>query len=466
MSSDHTDEGPAVSTPNPLEDYEAEATVNLRGQRLRRPEPTPADDQAAEPEETVDAPTEPDPYGVGQEALAANSDAQPAKFTARPRAGLFDPREYNVTDEPATWGARGRINAATGLKLRPKHDSGEVRFRSSVQQIQQSLPGCSVVAVANPKGGAGKTPTTVTLSATFGRHRGQGVVAWDASESIGTLGDRAARTTDPELGVWDVLEHAAELCSTSAVSGALGAFLRRQPTMDDILAADTSTTRDRGIGWAECAALMAVLRRHRDLIFIDTGNNPLAGNWQWTIAHADLLVIPIPVRVDMAKQAFHMLDGIMARGYGHLVSSAVVLLTTPTGADPQLESLIVDELSALGVQQFMQVGYEPMFAAGDRIVYDRLQSATVEAYTNIAALIADNLAELGRARTQQLSDPYAPEAMHRPPEVDVRTDRGRTPTRPYPVEPYEPPAPQIVRPSNTEGLRWGQSTTKRDRRGA
>lgn len=437
--------GTPVSTPDPYETqstYDAEIPVNLRSQRLRRqpaPAPEPIESTEADPvlDETdtealdeVDAGYA-DPYAVGQDALAANEE--PAPLAEVGYAGRRFEREGNdIDNSPATWGWRGRVNAAAGMKMAPKPDSAEVRFRQSVTRIQQTLPGCMVVSVISLKGDAGKTSTTLTLANTFGSHR-HGVVAWDANQSTGTLGDRAANPTDPDVGPWDVLENARDLTSAGAVSGALGRFLRLQPTHDEVLGADTSTSRDHGIGWDECAAIMAVLRRHRDLIFIDTGNEPVAANWQWAVQHSNLLVVPLPLRLDMTKMALRMFKGIIARGFGHLVSSAIVLTVVTPGSDPTLEPELVEGLARLGLpeENVIRVPYEPSFATGERIVYDRLLPSTIEAYTNVAAEIADALAASVYGRAAEYADPYTPEQIQRPPEVIRRT------ARPEPVAQYE-----------------------------
>lgn len=436
--------GTPVSAPDPYDEhqdtYTTEKAVDLRGQRLRRqsrpaaetapietPEPAPQIESATESGDTElvdESAGYDDPYAVGQDALAENDEPE---FDYR-----FERETSEVDDSPATWGWRGRVNAAVGMKMAPKPDSAEVRFRQSVTRVQQPLPGCMVVSVISLKGDAGKTSTTLTLANTFGSHR-HGVVAWDANQSTGTLGDRAANPTDPDVGPWDVLENARDLTSAGAVSGALGRFLRLQPTHDEVLGADTSTSRDHGIGWDECAAIMAVLRRHRDLIFIDTGNEPVAANWQWAVQHSNLLVVPLPLRLDMTKMALRMFKGIIARGFGHLVSSAIVLTVVTPGSDPTLEPELVEGLARLGLpeENVIRVPYEPSFATGERIVYDRLLPSTIEAYTNVAAEIADALAASVYGRAAEYADPYTPEQIQRPPEVIRRT------ARPEPVAQYE-----------------------------
>ena len=94
---------PRPDVDNPVAGYEAEDTVNLRAQRLRRPESEP-DEQ---PAEDSHADATPDPYGVGQDALAAveTPDVDPAAFY---RARLFDRQEEDPTAEPAA-GVTGSI---------------------------------------------------------------------------------------------------------------------------------------------------------------------------------------------------------------------------------------------------------------------------------------------------------------------------------------------------------------------
>ncbi|TFI44807.1 ParA family protein [Rhodococcus sp. 1R11] len=448
-----------MSIPDPYsehrENYEAETAVDLRKQRLRRqsdpepaaPEPTDDDGEPQATELTGDE-VFADPYQVGQDALAANEEPVidvPAEYGGRD----FDSETADLDKRPALWGLRGRVNAALGLTRPPLPDSAEARFRQSVRRVQQPLPGCMVVSVIGLKGDAGKTSTTTALANTFGTHRGRGVVAWDACENSGTLGHRADRTTDPELGPWDILENARALASADAVSGTLGHYLRLQPTHDEVLASDSSTSRQSGIGWDECAALMAVLRRHRDLIIVDTGNNATASNWQWAVQHSDILVIPLPLRRDMAILTMNMLDGIIARGYEHLVRSALILtVVLPGDKDSvdtalRLEGWLEKELEAIGgVGRIMRMPYEPKFASGERIHYHELNRATVEAYTNVAAEIADRLADRAYERTAEYADAYAPQEFTRPSQAERRPAR-----RPYSIPPHSIPPHSIPQPA-------------------
>ncbi len=112
---------------------------------------------------------------------------------------------------------------------------------------------------------------------------------------------------------------------------------------------------------------------HRDLLIVDTATTAQAAAWQWAVRNADVLVVPLPMRRDMAQHAYAMLEGLRKRGLEHLVHSAIVLLcATPGGSDPNLESVIVDEFDALGVQTYLRVPFEPVFASGERITLEAM----------------------------------------------------------------------------------------------
>ena len=134
------------------DEYDAEQAVDLRSQRLRVP-------KGPEPPTPV-----PDPYGVGQAALA---DAAATGSGSGPVSNDLLADAAGVETDPATWGWRGRANAAVGLRMRPRAGSGELSYRQAVERARQPLAGIQLVTVANPKGGQGNTPATVLLVASM-----------------------------------------------------------------------------------------------------------------------------------------------------------------------------------------------------------------------------------------------------------------------------------------------------------
>lgn len=74
--------------------------------------------------------------------------------------------------------------------MRVSPGDAERAERADEQAVSQHWPGPRTIAIVNGKGGAGKTPTTVLLSAVFARYGGAGVLAWDNNQTRGTLGWR------------------------------------------------------------------------------------------------------------------------------------------------------------------------------------------------------------------------------------------------------------------------------------
>ena len=400
-------------------EYAAEAPVNMRRQRLHSTRPSDAASRSGGGLRAVSDPAAGiQPVTTGMTPPARPSAPAPA---APVTSSAISDLVAAVSAHKAQWGLRGRVNAALGLQLRPPASGDEVAYRVNATRVQQTIAGTATVAVINVKGGQGKTPTTLMLASIFGRNRGGGVVAWDANESKGTLAERAAAAAPAgrDTCVWDLLEHADTLAAGTTAAGALGAFLRKQPTTEEVLASDNSSTRPRAIGAAECATVMSVLRRHRSLVVVDTGNDDLAENWRWVTSHADVLVVPLTIRRDAAATVTQMLRGLSARGLDELVATAVVAIAATPESSAGDRAAIIADLQAAGIRRVFEMPYEPAFASGDRIVPEQLSQSTTSAYTALAAEVADTIAAL-----------------------DSDYDAGEIPTPiQRPVDPYEPAGP-------------------------
>ena len=313
--------------------------------------------------------------------------------------------------------------------------------------VQAQWSGTQLVMVANPKGGAGKTPTTLMLAATFARLRGGGVVGWDNNETRGTLAMRAAQAPT-ESTVWDLLAHAPQLAAGS--SAMLAAFLRRQPTREHILASDDSPEHMDQIGFDECADIYNVLARHYELVVADTGNNERAGNWKWTAHHAQQLVIPLPYREDTAKIVGGMIDRLAAAGRRDLVDAALVVASTaPHGTEPGIGEVVRAFLDAKGITRIVEVPYDPILAGrSGRVVQDRLAPATTRAWTRVAAEVALTLHETSRRRGLDLHSAPPPAARRRPP----------APPPAAPPPPSAGDAPEARDPADRSPSRHGPRT--------
>jgi len=252
------------------------------------------------------------------------------------------------------------------------------------------------VVVANPKGGAGKSPTVLGIAATFGELRGGGAtVAWDNNETMGTLGIRSEPGRLPNTAV-DLLSNLEMFERIDARRGELGAFLRHQESGQfDVLVSDEDPKRMSEIGREEYRRIHWVLQRWYDAIVVDTGNNPRATNFLAAIESADMLVIPLRWTTDVVVSAGRLVDQLRANGYGELVSRAVTVVTGNSVPRAQSVEQVLEWQRWYEEQTaaVVTVPYDRHLAVGDAIVYGDLAAATRRAYLRLTAAVSQGFTE-------------------------------------------------------------------------
>jgi MinD-like ATPase involved in chromosome partitioning or flagellar assembly len=285
---------------------------------------------------------------------------------------------------PAEWGWRARVREMSGglLKLSPGHE--ELVHRSAIAQIRSHLPGSRTIVVANEKGGAGKTPTALILSALLAEYRREAVVAWDVNELRGTLGLRA-EVSDPPTTVTDVLAAAHELSRPEAEVGLLSSYLRRQPEGNLVLASSEDGNAMRQIGHAECDIVRQLLLRRYGIVVCDTGNNAAASNFLYTVDSSDVLVLPTApsnVHLEVARAMLRMLAS--RETTKHLVPRAVLVVTSGTGAtlNPEEERWFVER-----VGKVVHVPADPVIAEGSKLPISELSDESMRAWTQVAGAV-------------------------------------------------------------------------------
>lgn len=300
----------------------------------------------------------------------------------------YTPRRISTAGRPtpAEWGWRSKLRGLSGglIKLPPAQP--ELLHRAAIAQIRSTLPGSRTVVVANEKGGAGKTPTALILSALLAEYRREAVVAWDVNELRGTLG-RRAEITDPTLTVTDVLAAAAELARPEAEVGVLSAYLRRQPQGNLVLASSEDGNAMRQIGHAECDIVRQLLLRRFAMVVCDTGNNAAAPTFLYSVDSADVLVLPTApsdVHLEVARAMLRMLASRSTTS--HLVSRAVLVVTSSTGArlEPEEERWFVDRIGRV-----VHVPADPVIAEGGKLPISELSQDSLRAWTQVAGAVIE-----------------------------------------------------------------------------
>ncbi|MFI6821242.1 chromosome partitioning protein [Micromonospora sp. NPDC050187] len=339
-----------------------------------------------------------EPGGVTAEPVPPRVPTAPASYSeplwsdgATPTAEDFARRrQARPADPVATMGVRAVLNRTTlGLvKLPPGRHEQEVKH--DIEMVRRNFGGLRQVTVVNPKGGAGKTVAILLLAMTFGQKRGGYVLAWDNNETQGTLGMRAQQDFHSRT-VRDMLRDLAQFQGAHGRVGDLSQYVRSQGEgMFDVLASDESATGGEMLTASAFAEIRDVVSRFYKLIFVDTGNNVRAQNWQAAMDATDQLVVTMSARNDSAETAARMLDHLEQSGRQRLVRQAVTVVSMPPSRK-EIDLPAIQEHFAARTRAVLLAPYERLIDTGEPIRYGQLSSATRDAWLKIAAAVAEGL---------------------------------------------------------------------------
>ncbi|WFE25829.1 chromosome partitioning protein [Solwaraspora sp. WMMD791] len=299
-------------------------------------------------------------------------------------------RAVKPANPVATMGMRAALNRTTlGLvKLPPGQQEQEIR--RDIEMVRRNFGGLRQVTVVNPKGGAGKTVAILMLAMTFGQKRGGYVLAWDNNETQGTLGMRAQQDFHSRT-VRDMLRDLRQFQGAHGRVGDLSQYVRAQGEgMFDVLASDESATAGEMLTAAAFAEIREVVSRFYKLIFVDTGNNVRAQNWQAAIDATDQLVVTMSARNDSAEPAARMLDHLEQTGRQRLVRQAVTVISMPPSRR-EIDLRPIEQHFAARTRTVLLAPYERIIDSGEPIRYGQLSSTFRQAWLKIAAAVSDGL---------------------------------------------------------------------------
>ncbi|MDG4790761.1 chromosome partitioning protein [Micromonospora sp. WMMD1102] len=343
----------------------------------------------------TEVPQQPYAESAGVQRVPAQPDAYPDPLwtpdSGTPTAEDFARRRaVRPADPVAQMGVRAAVNKTTlGLvKLAPGRHEQEIK--QDIEMIRRNFGGLRQVTVVNPKGGAGKTVAILLLAMTFGQKRGGYVLAWDNNETQGTLGMRAQQDFHSRT-VRDMLRDLYQFKGAHGRVGDLSQYVRSQSEgMFDVLASDESATGGEMLTAAAFAEIREVVSRFYKLIFVDTGNNVRAQNWQAAIDATDQLVVTMSARNDSAETAARMLDHLEQSGRQRLVRQAVTVVSMPPSRK-EIDLPAIQRHFAARTRAVLLAPYERLIDTGEPIRYAQLSSATRDAWLKIAASVAEGL---------------------------------------------------------------------------
>jgi MinD-like ATPase involved in chromosome partitioning or flagellar assembly len=311
--------------------------------------------------------------------------------TAIASAAIVRPRFIEPAPEhPATVTGWRAFFSKLGFRVGPSQ--AEIERAEREKAVSRQWSGCRAIAVANGKGGVGKTMTTAVLSAVFARHGGGNVLAWDNNDTRGTLGWRTEQG-DYDSTIRDLLPHARQLLEATASVSDIMRFVHHQ-SIDryDVLRSNPELlAADQRITTADFDLLAQVAARYYRMVIFDSGNDESADRWLRMIDSAHQLVVPTLAAPESAESAALLLDALRKRDAHsrRLAEGAVVIV----GQSEKSSASAVQEIAAGfegHVRAVQVIPFDHALKAG-RIRYDALQPKTQDAWMRAAAAVANGL---------------------------------------------------------------------------
>ena len=349
------------------------------------PVPPPAASGASDP--SLASPTVPTSAASSTVSVSAASSVDVAEIPAVPRRSFLD---QHAAEEPARQGWRGRLTRL-GLRVRP--GSAERSERADILAVSQHWPGPRTIAIVNGKGGAGKTPTTILLSAVLARYGGAGVLAVDLNQTRGTLGWRTEQGSHTAT-VLDLLPETDRLLGTGAQAADLARFVHHQTSdrYDVLRSQPLELAASQRLTTDDVDALHAVASKYYRLILIDSGNDESDAVWQRMIDHTTQVVVATTTRDDHAEAGALLLEALERRNPASaaLAGQAVVIVSrADPGAKPADLRRIIDGYRGLA-REVVAIPHDPAMVGG-RLLYSALRPATQRAWLAAAAAVARGL---------------------------------------------------------------------------
>ncbi|MBT0772851.1 hypothetical protein KIH74_28170 [Kineosporia sp. J2-2] len=331
---------------------------------LTQAEPQPAD--------VVHEPVAPGPAQVHWEEMPETPLAE------RPFPGAMASAGDPV---PARWGWRNRVRQVSAGLIQPAPGAEEKAFRDEIDTIRRSTWTRSVnVLVTNPKGGSGKTPAALVLAGVLGSLRGGYVVAWEATESAGTLARRCEGGQG--RGLAEMLSGISGITS----AGRLGGYTAPQTSNADVIA--SAGPRDM-LSAPQMLSVREVLDTYYRITVTDTGNNPGHETYRAALRIADAVLIPCLVSVDAlagVEQTLRLIES--ASGPVDLRERVVVVLGHDGGPEePGTAEAVRRRLGELRTAAVIEVPFDPLIRRGGEISLSALSEESRRAWTRAAAAV-------------------------------------------------------------------------------
>ena len=237
------------------------------------------------------------------------------------------------------------------------------------------------------RGGACKTPTTILLAAIFARYGGAGVVAWDNNSTRGTLGWRTQQGPH-EATIEDLLPVVEDLVGRDALAASMARYThyQRLDRYDVLRSRPEALSKSQPTDANAVNSVHRVLTKYYRMLFIDSGNDESAEQWQAMIRKADAIVVPTTTRPEHAESARLLLAELAGADThcANLASNALVVVSQASRAEAAPNEYV--ETFSQMTRAAVGIPYDPAMTASP-LLLDSLAPATRRAWLAAGAAL-------------------------------------------------------------------------------
>ncbi|GAB09207.1 hypothetical protein GOARA_033_00080 [Gordonia araii NBRC 100433] len=254
-------------------------------------------------------------------------------------------------------------------------------------RVNQPIRGDYRIAVLSLKGGVGKTTTTVGLGATFATLRGDRVIAVDANPDLGTLAQRVPLQTNSTV---------RDLIADKSIQrySDVRAHTSQAPNRLEVLASERDPAQAESFSEQEYRQVMAILRRYYNIILTDCGTGLSHSAMRGVLDLAHSIILVTSPALDGARSADATLEWLNSHGYGHLVSNAVLVISSSRAGSSRIDA---DQLAMhflTKCRAVHEIPFDEHLAEGAIVDLDQVGRPARQALTELSATIADDMGRI------------------------------------------------------------------------
>ena len=368
------------------------------------PGPTPPFDQAPPPAHQPPPFPQPGPPGPGHPAgpVPANQQMPPGQFgpgtgpaptyPAQQIPPGYGPQGGPSLDEVAlirkarrapSRGWRRAVHTLSAGAINPGESQGDIAFQQLLERVNRPVRGDYRIAVLSLKGGVGKTTTTVGLGSTFASLRGDRVIAVDANPDLGTLAQRIPQQT--RSTVRDLLAD-QNVYRYSDVR----AHTSQAPSRLEVLASERDPAMAEAFNEEEYRGVVTILQRFYNIIITDCGTGLSHSAMNGVLDLANTIILVSSPALDGARSAGATLDWLEAHGFGHLVSRAVVVLSSSRPGSSTIDTDQLGQHFLTRCRAVHKIPFDDHLAEGADVDLELMSKPTKRSFVELAATIADD----------------------------------------------------------------------------